>query len=262
LGIVLVAALQRLFFFAPKQQGAPTMTKLTALSPTLHKHLRIDTDKLEAQGASERLVPVVITEFSKLVVQYPIVFTKSEDSGEFVCVAVLGFEPNENLFWQRQSWQGIYIPLQVLRQPFFVGKDQGQNVICIDEQGSSISHDHGFALFDDMGGETEFLRDIKKMLAQLLQAERETKEFTRTLVEYDLLLAMPLEITFTNGETRSVRGFYTIDEAKLEKLPADQLLGLQKEKYLTPLHMIIASTGHFYSLIHMKNARLSHSQNP
>lgn len=238
------------------------MTKRVALSPTLHKLLKIDTDKLEAQGANERLVPVVITEFPKLVVQYPIVFTKSEDSGEFVCVAVLGFEPNENLFWQSQSWQGIYTPLHVLRQPFFVGNDQGQNVICIDEQGSSISHDHGIALFDDMGGETEFLRDIKKMLAQLLKAEDETKKFIRALLEYDLLVPMPLEVTFANGETRSVRGFYTIDEAKLENLAADKLVSLQKQKYLSPLHMSIASTGHFYSLINMKNARLSDRQNP
>jgi hypothetical protein len=237
------------------------MAKLTALSPALHKHFKIDTDKLEAQGANERLVPVMITEFSKLVVQYPIVFTKSEDSGEFVCVAVLGFEPNENLFWQQQSWQGIYTPLHVMRQPFFVGNDQGQNVICIDEQGSSVSHDHGVALFDDMGGETEFLQDIKKMLAQLLTAEEATKQFVRTLVAYDLLLAMPLEITFANGETRSVRGFYTIDENKLESLTVDRLVSLQKEKYLTPLHMIIASTGHLYSLINRKNARLSDRQN-
>lgn len=237
------------------------MAKLTALSPALHKHLKIDTDKIEAQGAHERLVPVVITEFSKLVVQYPIVFTKSEDSGEFLCVAVLGFEPNENLFWQQHSWQGIYTPLHIVRQPFFVGYDQGQNVICIDERGGSVSREHGVALFDDRGGETEFLQDIKKMLAQLLKAEEATKQFIRTLVEYDLLVAMPLDITFASGETRNVRGFYTIDEIKLENLPAEKLVGLQKAKYLNPLHMIIASTGHFYSLINLKNARLSDSQN-
>jgi len=236
------------------------MAKLTALSPTLHKNLKINTDKIEAQGAHERLVPVVITEFSKLVVQYPIVFTKSEDSGEFVCVAVLGFEPNENLFWQQHRWQGIYTPLQVLRQPFYVGHDQGQNVICIDEHARSISCDHGVAIFDDKGGETEFLRDVKKMLAQLLKAEQETKRFIHTLLEYDLLVAMPLDITFANGEARSVRGFYTIDETKLESLDADRLVSLQKAKYLSPLHMMLASTGHFYSLINLKNARLSESQ--
>lgn len=233
------------------------MAKLTALSPVLHRHFKIDVGKLEAQGASERLIPVVVSEFSKLVVQYPIVFTKAEDSGQFVCVAVLGFEPNENLFWQQHGWHGIYTPLHVLRQPFFVGNDDGENVICIDEHGSSVSQEQGVALFDDHGGETEFLQDIKKMLAQLIRAEDETKQFIRTLLEYDLLVAMPLEITFANGETRSVRGFYTIDESKLDKLSADKLVSLQRKKYLGPLYLIIASMGHFYSLINMKNARLS-----
>jgi hypothetical protein len=236
------------------------MAKLTALSPELHKHFKIDTDRIEAQGAHERLVPVVIAEFSKLVVQYPVVFTKSEESGEFLCAAVLGFEPKENLFWQ-ESWRGIYTPLNVLRQPFFVGNEIGDNVVCIDEHAKSVSLDRGEALFDEEGRETTFLADIKKMLAQLLNAEEETKKFIRVLLSYDLLVAMPLEITFANGEARSIRGFYTIDEAKLNNLTEEKLVSLQQAKYLSPIYIMIASLGHFYSLIQMKNTLLTKRAN-
>jgi len=189
-------------------------------------------------------------------VQYPVVFTKSEESGEFLCAAVLGFEPKENLFW-RQGWQGIYIPLNIVRQPFFVGSEAGEHVICIDEQADCISLDHGEALFDEGGAETEFLQDVKKMLAQLLNAEEETKKFIRALLNFDLLVSMPLEITFANGDTRNVRGFYTIDEAKLDSLATEKLVSLQRARYLGPLYMMIASMGHFYSLIQKKNTLLS-----
>jgi hypothetical protein len=232
------------------------MTKLTALSPERHKHFKIDTNRIEAQGAHERLVPVVIAEFSTLVVQYPVVFTKSEETGEFLCVAVLGFEPKENLFWQ-ESWQGIYTPLNVIRQPFFVGKEKDENVVCIDEHAKSVSLERGEALFDEDGRETAFLTDIKAMLAQLLNAEEETKKFIRALLDCDLLVAMPLEITFGNGDKRSIRGFYTVDEAKLDNLAAEKLVSLQQAKYLSPIYMMIASLGHFYSLIQMKNNRLA-----
>ena len=80
------------------------MTKYVALDPSAHRGLKINTDALQAQGANERIVPVVISEFPKLVIEYPIVFTKHEETGRFVCVAVLGFDPKENLFWQNGVW--------------------------------------------------------------------------------------------------------------------------------------------------------------
>jgi hypothetical protein len=237
------------------------MTKYVALDPSAHRELKINTDALQAQGANERIVPVVISEFPKLVIEYPIVFTKHEETGRFVCVAVLGFEPKENLFWQNGVWTGIYTPLNVLRQPFFIGYDEGRSVICIDEQATCVTREQGAAMFDAQGGETAYLKEVKRMLSDLLAAERATKTFTETLVALDLLIPMPIEVTFGNGDKRSVKGFYTIDEKKLNSLESDKLVSLQKAKYLSPLYMIISSMGHFYSLINMKNARLSVNQN-
>jgi hypothetical protein len=237
------------------------MTKYVALDPSAHRELKINTDALQAQGANERIVPVVISEFPKLVIEYPIVFTKHEETGRFVCVAVLGFEPKENLFWQNGVWTGIYTPLNVLRQPFFIGYDEGRSVICIDEQAACVTREQGSEMFDAQGGETAYLKDVKRMLSDLLAAERATKTFTETLVALDLLIPMPIEVTFGNGDKRSVKGFYTIDEKKLNSLESDKLVSLQKAKYLSPLYMIISSMGHFYSLINMKNTRLSVNQN-
>ena len=236
------------------------MTKYVALDPSAHRELKINTDALQAQGANERIVPVVISEFPKLVIEYPIVFTKHEETGRFVCVAVLGFEPKENLFWQNGTWTGIYTPLNVLRQPFFIGYDEGRSVICIDEQAACVTREQGSEMFDAQGGETAYLKDVKRMLSDLLAAERATKTFTETLVALDLLIPMPIEVTFGNGDKRSVKGFYTIDEKKLNSLESDKLVGLQRSGYLTPLHMIVASTGQFYRLIGKKNQLISSNQ--
>lgn len=194
------------------------MTKYVALDPSAHGELKINTDALQAQVANERIVPVVISEFPKLVIEYPIVFTKHEETGRFVCVAVLGFDPKENLFWQNGAWTGIYTPLNVLRQPFFIGYDEGRSVICIDEQAACVTREQGSAMFDAQGDETAYLKDVKRMLSDLLAEERATKTFIETLVELDLLISMPIEVTFGNGDKRSVKGLYTIDEKKLNSL--------------------------------------------
>lgn len=77
------------------------MTQLVALNSTQHSKIKVDTSKIDAQGAELHLVPTVINEFAKLVVHYPIVFTKNGDTGQFICSAMMGLEAGENLFWQQ-----------------------------------------------------------------------------------------------------------------------------------------------------------------
>lgn len=96
------------------------MTNLVALDNKNHLTTRIDPDKAELHGTDLHLLPVVVSEFMQVALQYPIVITKNGDTGRFVFAAMLGFEAGENLFWQDGRWQGIYLPLQIRRQPFFV----------------------------------------------------------------------------------------------------------------------------------------------
>ena len=97
------------------------MANIVAVDNKNHKNVQIDTGKLGLHGAKLNMVPVVMSEFSSAAVQYPLAITKNEDTGKFVCVALLGFEVGENLFWENGDWQGLYLPLQIRRQPFFVG---------------------------------------------------------------------------------------------------------------------------------------------
>lgn len=238
------------------------MAHLVSLDNAAHRHVRIDGGRVEAAGATLNMIPVVLTEFLKLVVQYPIAFAKDKDTGKFVCVALLGFHDHENLFVDDGHWNAIYVPLQVARQPFFLGKasenpDDDQFLMCLDVEHPSIQAEGGEAIFDADGQETPYLERMKQVLSQLLQGEELTRQFTDTLVRLKLLLPMQLEITFGDGSSTEVEGLYTINESRLEELTADEIAGLHRQGYLAPIYTMLASLGQIYAMIDKKNKRLA-----
>ncbi|BDX04992.1 SapC family protein [Planctobacterium marinum] len=245
------------------------MSKLVALSRQTHQQVRIDKSKVEQQASELHMIPVVLSEFRKLLVHYPIVFSKSGETGQFMCSALLGFEQGENLFWQQGAWQGIYVPLQVTRQPFFLGQQEtgsGQEpnsakepVMCINEAHPAVGN-KGEALFDAQGQPSQYLQNQQRDLMTLLQGEQLTQQFIARLLELGLLTAMSLQIQFADNSSTKVNGLYTIDEDKLDALDNDTLAELQQAGYLSAIYAMVHSTGQIYNLIDKKNQRLNQAQ--
>jgi hypothetical protein len=240
------------------------MSTLIALDQQAHQTIRINTKAVEAQASQLRMVPVVLSEFLRLAVQFPIGFTKNKDTGRFVCVALFGFQDEENLFIKNQQWDALYVPLQIRRQPFFLGNsDQSddQFVVCIDSSHNSIELQNGEgvlgaeAVFDKEGNATPYLENVKAILAELLNGELATQIFIKTLAELKLLQPMQLEITFANGESTRVEGIYTINEDSLQNLNKDEIADLHQRNYLAPIYTMITSIGHIYGLVDRKNKR-------
>ncbi|HEY0687356.1 MAG TPA: SapC family protein [Steroidobacter sp.] len=228
------------------------MTRLVALNSAAHRHLRVDQAQVLAQASRLNLLPVVLGEFLKLCVHYPVVLTKNGATGQFSCVALFGFEQHENLFWKQDRWDAIYVPLQVTRQPFFLGDDQDR-VVCIDTMNPAVTQTQGEALFDEHGGETAYLQGVKQMLAALLDGEERTQQFVRKLLALELIRPMRLEIEFANRQKLQVAGLYTIDEARLQAIPAATIAELHALEYLGPIYTMLASLGHIYSLVQRRN---------
>jgi hypothetical protein len=172
---------------------------------------------------------------------------------------LLGFGENENLFWQDNQWKSIYVPLNIQRQPFFIGNDQGETIICIDTESPCLSSGQGDALFTAQGDETLFLQQVKARLAELFNGEEETQNFIQWLMELKLIMPLSLDITFADQQTQRIQGIYTIDEEKLAKLDSGQLMDLHQRGYTKPVYTMIASLGQLYALIHKKNQRLATS---
>lgn len=229
------------------------MNRLTALDSAAHRHIRVDQDQVLAQAAQLNMLPVVLSEFLKLCVQYPIVLTKSGATGQFTCIALFGFENHENLFWRQNRWDAIYVPLQVTRQPFFLGD---RRLVCIDTENAAVRQAHGEAIFDEHGAETAYLQSVKQMLATLLAGEEQTDQFVRKLLALDLVRPMRLEIEFVDHRKQRVEGLYTVDEERLKALGGDEIAELHALEYLGPIYTMVASLGHIYSLVQRKNELL------
>lgn len=239
------------------------MAHLVLLDKTAHRHITIDSALVEVLGGTLNMVPVVLSEFLKLVVQYPIAFAKDKETGRFICVALFGFHDNENLFVDDAQWDAIYIPLHIARQPFFLGNasenPDGRDafVVCIDVEHACIQENAGEAIFDAEGNATAYLERMKEGLAELLNGELPTQEFVETLARLKLLVPMQLDITFENMDATQVQGLYTIDETRLEALSAEDVAGLHARRYLGPIYTMLASLGHIYGMIDRRNKRLA-----
>jgi hypothetical protein len=240
------------------------MSKLVAVDNINHSNIKINNNKIEAHGATMHLAPAIIAEFSHLATHYPIIFAKDGDTGQFVCSAMLGFTAGENLFWDNDQWQAVYVPLQVRRQPFFLGDDTAtktdnqlpQYIVCIDAESPCVG-DQGELLYDENGDESAYFQEAKAKLAELLRGESKNKAFIETLLSMDLLESMAIEIRFVNDESTRLNGLYTIKKEVLAKLNSQQLSQLHDNNYLEAIYAMVISVGQMYSLIDKKNQRLT-----
>lgn len=233
------------------------VSRLVALDNRIHRELRVAPERVLAQGGRLHMVPVVLREFLKLCVQFPIVLTKNGDTGRFVCVCLFGFARNENLFWRNERWDAIYTPLHVMRQPFFVGGGETEQVLCIDAENDSLQQQTGDRIFDEQGNDTPYLQKIKATLAALFTGEAQTQRFVDKLLALNLVQPMRFEIEYADRQSQRVEGLYTVDEERVKSLPKDDLVELHSLHYLAPIYTMIASLGQVHALINRKNVLLA-----
>jgi len=235
------------------------MTQLISLNNHIHQSLKVDERLCMQDQANTHMVPVMLSEFQKLSVIFPILLTKNSETGRFVCVSLLGFREGENLFWENGEMDVIYLPLNLARQPFYLGQseDDEELVVCVDADNQGVQEESGQALFDEDGGQTQFMNNISAMLSALWEGESKTREFIETLVDLDLLHPIRLEMQFLDKSKGKVNGLYTVDEEKMKNLSIDVLKTLHNKDYLLPIYTLINSMGHIYSLIEKKNSRIA-----
>ena len=234
------------------------MSKIVAIDKTYHKTLRIDPVEVKLLGATEHLIPLVLSEFGRASTSFPIVFTKNLDTGQFSVVAMCGFEKQENLFFEQGSWTSYYVPLNILRQPFFLGTEDGKDgekqIVCLDVGSPAISEE-GEALFNKAGEPTPYLEKMQLMLSELYNGEKRTQKFVQWLAAKNLIQKMILDIKFDNGETLKVQGIYTIDEEALNQLPAGEFQDLRERGYLAFVYAMILSLDHISGMVKTRNIR-------
>jgi len=239
-----------------------TAQNFQILNAEKHQQLGVITTYSPQLGDSVMYSPAFPMEFRDVQSCYPIFFTKDAQTGQFYPVALFGFEPEQNLFLKDDAWQATYIPLSVSRQPFLIarpppaapGDPEPSAMVSIDMDHPKLSSVSGERLFDERGGQTQFLKTAIEKLENLHQGLAHGSQFVAALLAHNLIESFTLEITFIDGAQCKLDTFYTIAEEVLYKLPGDTLASLNKQGYLQAIFMQLASFSQLRALIARRNA--------
>src|SRR5437763_846527 len=156
--------------------------RLVELSRSEHAGLRIRADLVEASAAGQHLIPIVVSEFRKAATQYPIVFAKNAETGRFAAYVLNGLGVEENLFWTGTELDVGYVPLNVRRQPFYVGTNDGvgtpaTNVLCVDLDNPCLDAVGGNSIVNADGSDSAYLKEMLAILGELVAGRAATEQF-------------------------------------------------------------------------------------
>jgi hypothetical protein len=232
------------------------MSKLQNLDRIVHRSLRVQEETAFEVCRDTTMCVITLNEITRLVLEYPLAFTRPVENGPFVCVALFGVDPSENLYWRNGRWDAEYLPLNIARQPFAVSSTSmpatadgaGSVVACLDVENPGIQETAGERLFGDDGKETPYLEYKLRLLSELVEGELQSGAFVSRLVELGLVRPIQLELKAPGTETRKVTGLHSIDEQKLRALDAGTLAGLNANGYLRAMHAMLISLGHLSTL--------------
>ncbi|NHN38379.1 SapC family protein [Pseudomaricurvus alcaniphilus] len=236
------------------------MARPEMLSLEAHKNTRIITARGAAYGDNVHMVPVTARELPRLVVDFPVVMIKNNETGQFELTVLLGFEPGENLYLEDDKWTTRYIPLHLQRQPFMVGfqtrkgDDPGAKnaVMSLDMDSNRVSTTEGEPLFLEDGKKSPLLERMDGILSELMSGTELTKVFLAKILELELIEPAQMDVTFPSGKKMRYDGVYTVNAEKLAALEGEQLQELHKRGFLQACHIMMASLGQFNKLIARK----------
>jgi SapC protein len=239
--------------------------RLVELSRCEHGGLRIRDDLVEATAANQHLIPIVVSEFRKAAIQYPIVFAKNTETGRFGSYVLNGLGVTENLFWSGTELDVAYVPLNVRRQPFYVGMNDasadasggGTNVLCIDLDSACLDPSGKKTLVNPDGTDSAYLQRILGVLRELVAGEAATGQFIATLLSLDLLAPILLDITLDDRTPLQLTGLYGLDEEKFRELDDAQIARLWKSGHLDLIYSVLLSSGQLVRLIRLRNQRIA-----
>ncbi|MPY21001.1 SapC family protein [Shewanella psychropiezotolerans] len=216
--------------------------EITLLEPNKHSDVKVSKPNY-SQVANQHILPITLHEFSRAATEYPIVFVKNSETGQFQPVVMLGLQPEQNLSVVNGEWIGSYIPNIVKDYPFAVvlNAEQPEKIwIGIKEQSAQVGTEVGEPLFN-AGEETPFFTKRREEIVQHFEQEQATQAILQLIAEKGLFRQQSLTVNI-KGDQRNINGLYMIDEAKLNDLNDDDFLDLKKRGLLGPIY------GHLTSL--------------
>ncbi|MFC7335444.1 SapC family protein [Rhodocista pekingensis] len=199
-------------------------------------------------------VPLTIPETMVAAAEYPIGFTKNNDTLE--PSALLGLANGRNLFVDANGrWIGNYIPAIVRRYPFVIGHTPGDRnlALCIDESSGLLSETEGEPLFTEDLQPAPTLVKTLQFCKELESARGATLLATTAIVEAGLIQPWPLKIQ-QGDSVREISGLFRIEKAAFFSLSDENVLKLRANGGLTLAYAHLISMHRLQALAKMTPA--------
>ena len=232
--------------------------KIVPLDKEKHKGKRIRKSSTYAHAAHQQMIPLVVHEIPSAAIEFPLLFVKDGQTGEFRVVALCGISPNENLYASATGWDGIYVPSILRNYPLSLaatGEKREQLLVCVDEQSSLLNDEEGELLFDENGNQTDFLKASSEALVKFSDNAQVTSAFLKLMVEKELLMPKSVQIDLDGEKGINLGGFYVIDENKFNALDDDAFLDMRKRGFLPAIYSQLGSLNQIYRLSQKKNGQ-------
>ena len=166
------------------------------------------------------VIPFCIAELHKIVNQYPIAFTKSNET--YTLVFLTSFIPDKNLYIDKNGlWVGKYVPAILRSLPFVFSNlgNETSKMLCYLEEYRCVlpenSCDNTFIKMFEPNGEfsDEFKKHIE--LTETFSANLiETNKICNQLSDENLIVEWPIKLRSGDEET-DIKGLFKIDENKI-----------------------------------------------
>lgn len=249
---------------------------LVMLDSVIHRRLRMQPMTDYSVTSGMHCAFIAASEFPHAAIEFPIVFIhdqapdadgKPVRSPALSPVVMLGITVGENLVVDGPRWDAGYLPAVIRRYPFATMPVEGSDApgVFIDTTWAGISFSdsesegegEGEALFDDAGKPTEMLGNSIAFLRAFEAELHKTRAFCAQISRLDLARAMKADASLPNGETLSIDGFMTIDEARLQALPDAAVIELHRSGMMPLLQAHLLSLANLRKLVDRKARRMA-----
>ena len=216
--------------------------KVTPVNRQDHRNLSVKRTTSFDFAKELNSLPIVDAEFSRVALEMPVVFAKT-DTG-VVSVALSGTADACNAFVSDDgSWAGRYVPAFLRRYPFvFAVDDAGERMtLCVDDTFPGLNEDNvGERMFDSEGTETSYLTTVLQFMEEYQATFNRTQQFCDRLQERDLLEEARIDYRMSDGMQGGVTGFYRVSNEKLRALPDAEIVKMFRtgDLDLIQLHML------------------------
>lgn len=191
----------------------------------------------------QALVPVALGELRVVVSSYPLAFVKIRN--HIFLMAVMGFEPNTNLYIGKQGQLlSEYVPVFFRTYPFRVSLNpEGQAVLMIDEE--YLSDDSkDIELFKEDGSLAEKTEEMVKTLIAFERDRQITVLACKFLEEKELLEPWPIRVQTPEG-VKNVQGLMKVNERKFLEISSEDLVAMRNNMSLAVYY------AQFYSMANL-----------